>query len=110
MRCFHPQRILRFFGFEIPRARTKRMTNLMLDSVCRKDAPHLKRLRNMKINSAIRRARSGFIAVVLTAGMAATNAFGAAPALNGQLVLRSLTPQDLKDYSLTDIQKATGLT
>lgn len=64
----------------------------------------------MKTNRAVRKARVCLLAVMLTAGLAASTAFGAAPALNGQLVLRSLTPQDLKDYSLTDIQKASGLT
>lgn len=44
---------------------------------------------------------------LLTAG--AATPMWAAPALNGQVTLRPLTPQDIKDYSLTGLQGASGL-
>jgi hypothetical protein len=46
--------------------------------------------------------------VLLTVGAVATVG-AAAPALNGQITLRPLTPQDIKDYSLGDAQSASGL-
>lgn len=46
--------------------------------------------------------------IALISGLSATSAV-AATAMNGQLVVRSLTPQDLIDYSLTNVQKASGL-
>lgn len=49
------------------------------------------------------------MAVVLIAIGTTKRAVAAAPALNGQLVLRSITPQDIKDYSLGSLQGASGL-
>jgi hypothetical protein len=49
------------------------------------------------------------MAVFLTAFCAVTTARAAGPALQGQLLLRPLTPQDIKDYSLTGLQGASGL-
>src|ERR1043166_272236 len=46
--------------------------------------------------------------IALISGLSATSAV-AATAMNGQLVVRSLTPQDLIDYSLTNVQKASVL-
>lgn len=63
----------------------------------------------MKLYPSIKCAPAGFVAGVLMAVGAATTALAAAPALNGQLVLRPLTPQDLKDYGLTNAQGASGL-
>ena len=48
-------------------------------------------------------------ALALLVAGAASTAQGAAPALQGQLTLRPLTPQDIKDYSLTGAQGASGL-
>ncbi len=45
---------------------------------------------------------------LLTAGSAIT-AIGAAPALNGKVVLRPLTPSEIKTYGLTGAQGASGL-
>lgn len=50
----------------------------------------------------------GWMVVALLAAGAATT-MRAAPALNGQVTLRPLTPQDIKDYSLTGLQGASGL-
>lgn len=47
--------------------------------------------------------------VVVGAATNATAATPAAPALNGQIALRALTPQDIKDYALTGAQGASGL-
>ena len=49
------------------------------------------------------------MAVVLMAVGAATTVRAAAPALQGQIAVRSLTPQDIKDYQLTGLQGASGL-
>ena len=54
-------------------------------------------------------AITGLMAVVLMTMVAAITASAAAPALNGQLVLRPLTPQEIKTYSLTGVQSASGL-
>ena len=56
-----------------------------------------------------KKAITGLMAVVLMTMVAAITASAAAPALNGQLVLRPLTPQEIKDYSLTGVQSASGL-
>ncbi len=49
------------------------------------------------------------MAVFLMAVCAVTTARAAAPALQGQVTLRPLTPQELKDPSLTGLQGASGL-
>jgi hypothetical protein len=48
----------------------------------------------------------GLMALVFLAGATST-VMGAA--LQGQIALRPLTPQDIKDYSLTGLQRASGL-
>jgi hypothetical protein len=48
-------------------------------------------------------------AVLLLAVCAATTARGAAPALQGQITVRPLTSQEIKDYSLSGVQSASGL-
>jgi hypothetical protein len=48
-------------------------------------------------------------ALLAAAGAAVTLVQAAAPALNGQAVLRPLTPQEVKDYTLTGAQGASGL-
>jgi hypothetical protein len=45
----------------------------------------------------------------MTIGVTTTTIQAAAPALQGQVQTRPLTPQDLKDYGLTGVQKASGL-
>jgi len=62
----------------------------------------------MKTHTSITRATTCLMAVALMAVAAATTG-GAAPALNGLVTLRPLTPQDIKDYSLTGLQGASGL-
>jgi hypothetical protein len=49
------------------------------------------------------------MAAALMAVGAMTVANAAAPALQGQVTLRPLTPQDIKDYALTGAQGASGL-
>jgi hypothetical protein len=48
-------------------------------------------------------------AVLLLAVCAVTTARGAAPALQGQITVRALTSQEIKDYSLSGVQSASGL-
>lgn len=65
----------------------------------------------MTLCSSIPRAASNFLALLLMAGGAAALQ-GAAPppvTLQGELALRPLTPQDIKDYGLTGAQVASGL-
>ena len=52
--------------------------------------------------------RAGLMAAALALGVA-IQANAAAPALQGQLLLRPLTPQELKTYALGSIQTASGL-
>src|SRR5262245_47616753 len=68
-----------------------------------------KHVLNMKQNPSVRRAPICFLASVLLAAGATTTALAATPALQGQVALRPLTPQEVKDYSLTGIQGASGL-
>jgi len=63
----------------------------------------------MKRNPLIKRTPTCLLAVVLTALGAATTGQAAAPALQGQVVVRPLTPQEIKDYNLTGAQGASGL-
>jgi hypothetical protein len=50
------------------------------------------------------------LAIALLAIGTTTTALAAAPALQGQVTLRPLTPQDIKNYALTNAQGASGLT
>lgn len=49
------------------------------------------------------------MAVMLMAGLTAISAMAAAPALQGQVTLRPLTPQDISTYGLSGLQGASGL-
>lgn len=61
----------------------------------------------MKTFTALKRATLGLgIIAMISTGFAP---HATAAALNGQLTLRPLTPQEVKDYSLTGIQTASGL-
>ena len=51
-----------------------------------------------------------WVAGLLAAAATVTTVQAAGPALQGQITLRPLTPQDIKDYSLTGAQGASGLT
>jgi len=62
----------------------------------------------MKIHVLLRRASLGTALAVLMMG-SATKLMGAAPALNGKVTLRQLTPTEIKTYALTNAQGATGL-
>lgn len=64
----------------------------------------------MKRITSIKRVTAGWTAVLLAAVVTATTVQAAAPALQGQVTLRPLTPQDIKDYTLTGAQGASGLT
>ena len=67
----------------------------------------------MKRYTPIRMVPAGWTAVLLAALVTTTTVQAAAPALQGQVTLRPLTPQDIKDYALTNvpnIQGASGLT
>lgn len=63
----------------------------------------------MKSTRPIRFVPACLLAAALMGVGATTVANAAAPALQGQVVLRPLTPQDVKTYSLTGIQIASGL-
>ena len=63
----------------------------------------------MKPTRPIRIVPACLLAAALMAVGATTVANAAAPALQGQVVLRPLTPQEVKDYSLTGLQTASGL-
>src|SRR5437667_629407 len=66
----------------------------------------------MKMNRAIKTVPTCLMAVMLMAVCAVTTTRAAALALQGQVTLRPLSPQDIKDYSLTNvpnIQGASGL-
>lgn len=61
----------------------------------------------MKTITALKRATLGLgIIAMISTGFAPQ---ATAAALNGQLTLRPLTPQEVKDYSLTGVQTASGL-
>jgi hypothetical protein len=62
----------------------------------------------MKKKQTILRGALAFAVIAAVFG-AATAAQAAAPALQGQINLRPLSPQDIKDYSLTGLQGASGL-
>jgi Doubled CXXCH motif (Paired_CXXCH_1)/Cytochrome c554 and c-prime len=63
----------------------------------------------MKIQTSIKRVPACLMAVVLMAIGAAMTVQAAAPALQGQVTLRPLTPSEIKDYALTGAQGASGL-
>ena len=63
----------------------------------------------MRLYTSIKRARACLAAAVLVALGAGICAHAAAPPLLGQIAIRPLTPQDIKDYSLTGQQLASGL-
>ena len=63
----------------------------------------------MKRNTLNRIGSACLTAVVLMAAGVATSLRAAPPALNSQLAVRPLTPQDKKDYGLTTLQGASGL-
>jgi hypothetical protein len=63
---------------------------------------------NMMILRSIHWTAARVIAVVLMAG-ATMMAHAAAPPLQGQLLVRPLTPQEVKTYALTGTQIASGL-
>jgi len=60
----------------------------------------------MKMHTSLNRAPIRLLAVVLMALGSAITAVAAAPALQGQLMLRPLTPQEIKDYGLTNVPTA----
>ncbi|HWC60079.1 MAG TPA: hypothetical protein VHC44_10340, partial [Verrucomicrobiae bacterium] len=63
----------------------------------------------MKIHVLLRRA-SLLAAMALLAMGSATTVMAAPPALNGKVVLRQLTPTEIKTYSLGSAQGASGMT
>ena len=64
----------------------------------------------MKMHTSLKLSPIYVLAAVVIAMGAVMAARGAAPALQGQLILRPLSPQDIKDYGLTNAQVASGLT
>jgi Cytochrome c554 and c-prime len=63
------------------------------------------------METANKRVPSFFLAVAVMATGATTTALAAAaPALQGQITLRPLTPQEIYDYGLTGVKGASGLT
>ena len=62
----------------------------------------------MKIHVSLKKASLAAAVSLLTMGSAMT-AIGAAPALTGKVVLRPLTPAEIKTYALTGAQGASGL-
>lgn len=63
----------------------------------------------MRPNTSFRIVPACLAAIVLVAAGASMSLRAAPPALNGQVTLRPLTPQDKKDYALTNAQGASGL-
>lgn len=60
--------------------------------------------------SSVLKVRAGITAIAfVTIAMCLSAHAATAPALNGQIALRALTPQEIKDYSLTGAQGASGL-
>jgi len=64
---------------------------------------------NMNSSTIPKRAPARLLAVVLMAAAAVTTAQAAAPALQGQISLRPLTPQEKTTYKLSTAQIASGL-
>src|SRR5512136_1975350 len=63
----------------------------------------------MKTCERIRGVPSCLLMFVIMAVGSAMPLTAAPPALNAQIALRPLTPQEIKDYSLTGFQGASGL-
>jgi len=63
----------------------------------------------MNTTTAIRTVTLWLIAVVLMARLTGMTALAAAPALQGQITLRPLTPGEIQTYALKDVQRASGL-
>jgi hypothetical protein len=63
----------------------------------------------MKRNPRTRTTPTCLLAIVMMAMGAAKIGQAAAPALQGQVAIRPLTPQEIKTYSLTGLQGADGL-
>lgn len=80
-----------------------------LESGTRGSQPQQHKRPNMKATRLIRIAPAGLLAAALMAVGMAMQANAAAPALQGQFVIRPLTPQEVKTYALTGIQTASGL-
>jgi len=62
----------------------------------------------MKIHGTIKRTAAVLASTLVTMG-AATTMNAAAPAINGQLDTRPLTPSEIKDYGLGSLEVASGL-
>ncbi|HEU0038692.1 MAG TPA: hypothetical protein VFR76_05410, partial [Verrucomicrobiae bacterium] len=63
----------------------------------------------MKMNTAIKTVPTCLMAVMLMAVYAVTTTRAAAPALQGQVALRPLSPSEIASYGLTGAQGASGL-
>jgi hypothetical protein len=63
----------------------------------------------MKTTTEIRQLALWLMTGVLMAWLTSTTASAAAPALQGQVTLRPLTPQEIKDYALAGAPGASGL-
>ena len=63
----------------------------------------------MNTTTPIRKVSLWLIALVLMVSLSTRTALAAAPALQGQITLRPLTPQNIKDYGLANAQGASGL-
>jgi hypothetical protein len=63
----------------------------------------------MNMTTTIRTMSLWLIALVLMASLNTMTVLAAAPALQGQITLRPLTPQNIKDFGLANAQSASGL-
>src|SRR4051812_36848261 len=63
----------------------------------------------MKHSTALKPAALWIVAILLMARLGAVSVMAAAPALQGQVTLRPLTPQEIVDNGLTSLQRASGL-
>ena len=64
----------------------------------------------MNAKALIRSTWFFHVVVGIFAMISTTSAWAAAPALQGQITLRPLTPQEIYDYGLVGVQGASGLT
>src|SRR6266496_2414152 len=62
----------------------------------------------MNMKTAIRTVPACLMAVMLMAVCAVTTTRAATPALQGQVTLRPLSPQNIKDYALTNVPNIQG--
>jgi hypothetical protein len=69
----------------------------------------LQSLMDMNMIPAIKKASFWLLAVVVMAKLTVLTTCAAAPALQGQITLRPLTPGEIKDFGLKDAQRASGL-